>query len=146
MAKCGILPKLDDIFGPGGQVLLDKMPLDQPYHYRVDSLRHLVEVFDDEVDIVESQIHKPLARHRGYRAVQALHGVGRVTAAIFVAEIGDITRFSDARHLCSWAGLTPSHRESDDIAHRGHITKQGSYLWCRGMVGVRVPPEQSALH
>jgi hypothetical protein len=45
-----------------------------------------------------------------------------------VAEIGDITRFADARHLCSWAGLTPSHHESDDIAHRGHITKQGSTL------------------
>jgi transposase len=128
MAKCGILPQLDDMFGPGGQVLLDKMPLDQPYRYRVDSLRRLIEVFDDEVDIAESQVHKRLAHDRGYRAVQALHGVGRVTAAIFVAEIGDITRFSDARHLCSWAGLTPSHRESDDIAHRGHITKQGSTL------------------
>jgi transposase len=54
--------------------------------------------------------------------------VGRVTAAIFVAEIGDITRFADARHLCSWAGLTPSHHEPDDKAHRGHITKQGSTL------------------
>ena len=49
-------------------------------------------------------------------------------AAIFVAEIGDVTRFPDARHLCSWAGLTPSHRESDTKVHRGHITKQGSSL------------------
>jgi transposase len=45
-----------------------------------------------------------------------------------VAEIGDVTRFPDARHLCSWAGLTPSHRESDQKVHRGHITKQGSTL------------------
>ena len=128
MAKQGILPQLDDMFGPGGQVLLDKMALDQPYCYRVDSLRHLVDVFDDEIEVAESQVHKRLARHRGYRAIQALNGVGRVTAAIFVAEIGDITRFADARHLCSWAGLTPSHREPDDKAHRGHITKQGSSL------------------
>jgi hypothetical protein len=61
------------------------MPLDQPYRYRVDSLRHLIEVFDDEIEIAESQAHKRLARHRGYRAVQAIYGVGRVTAAIFVA-------------------------------------------------------------
>jgi transposase len=128
MAKQGILPTLDDMFGPGGQVLLDKMPLDQPYRYRVDSLRRLIELFDDEVDIAESQVRKRLRGHRGYRAVLALKGVGPVSAAIFVAEIGDITRFSDARHLCSWAGLTPGHRESDDIAHRGHITKQGSTL------------------
>jgi transposase len=28
--------------------------------------------------------------------------------------------------LCSWAGLTPRHRESDTKVSRGHITKQGS--------------------
>ncbi len=49
-------------------------------------------------------------------------------AAIFVAEIGDISRFTSARHLCSWAGLTPTHHESDQKVRRGHITKQGSRL------------------
>ena len=33
-----------------------------------------------------------------------------------------------AAHLCSWAGLTPSHRESDTKTRRGRITKQGSRL------------------
>jgi len=92
------------------------------------SLRRLIEVFDDEIDIAESQVHKRLSRHRGYRAIQALHGVRSVTAAIFVAEIAGITRFSDARQLCSWAGLAPLHHESDDKAHSGHITKRGSTL------------------
>jgi transposase len=54
--------------------------------------------------------------------------VGRITAAIFVAEIGDVTRFPTPHHLCSWAGLTPTHRESDTKVRRGHITKQGSTL------------------
>ncbi|MGH9107011.1 MAG: transposase [Acidimicrobiales bacterium] len=128
MAKCGVLPALDDMFGPGGQVLVDKMEVPQPYRYRVDSLRRLIDVFDDEIDIAESQGRKRLPGHRGYRAVQALHGVGLVMAAILVAEIGDVRRFGSARRLCSWAGLTPSHRESDNKAHRGHITKQGSTL------------------
>jgi transposase len=30
--------------------------------------------------------------------------------------------------LCSWAGLTPRHRESDTKVVRGKITKQGSKL------------------
>jgi transposase len=72
--------------------------------------------------------HGRLADHKGYSAIQALNGVGRITAAIMVAEIGDVGRFPDARHLCSWAGLTPTHRESDTKVHRGHITKQGSTL------------------
>jgi Transposase IS116/IS110/IS902 family len=54
--------------------------------------------------------------------------VGPVLAAIFVAEIDDVTRFPDPGKLCSWAGLTPRHRESDTTVHRGPITKQGSRL------------------
>ena len=53
-------------------------------------------------------------------------GIGPTLAAVFVAEIGDVHRFTDPAHLCSWAGLTPRHRESDTVVHRGHITKQGS--------------------
>ena len=48
--------------------------------------------------------------------------------AIFVAEIGDVSRFKSARHLSSWAALTPTHHEYDEKVRRGHITKQGSRL------------------
>ena len=47
---------------------------------------------------------------------------------MFVAEIGDAHRFKSPDRLCSWAGLTPRHHESDTVVHRGHITKQGSTL------------------
>jgi transposase len=49
-------------------------------------------------------------------------------AAIFVAEIGDVSRFAAPDKLCSWAGLTPRHRESDTKVTRGAITKMGSTL------------------
>jgi len=57
-------------------------------------------------------------------------GVGPTLAAIFVAEVGDVTRFAGPAHFSSWAGLTPKHRESDTVVHRGPITKQGSALVC----------------
>jgi transposase len=47
-----------------------------------------------------------------------------------VAEIGDITRFPNARKLASWAGLTPTVRGSDRTVRHGHISKQGS-AWLR---------------
>ena len=74
------------------------------------------------------RIYRRLKGHPGYEAVQALRGVGPVLAAVFVAEIGDVTRFANARRLCSWAGLTPRHRESDSHVARGRISKQGSRL------------------
>jgi transposase len=60
--------------------------------------------------------------------VQTLPGVGPILAAVFVTEIGDITRFPAPAKLASWAGLTPRHYESDTTVHRGRISKQGSRL------------------
>ena len=51
-----------------------------------------------------------------------------VSAAVLVAEIGDVSRFPTPQHLCSWVGLTPKHRESDLKTRRGRISKQGSRL------------------
>jgi len=47
---------------------------------------------------------------------------------VLTVEIGDITRFRRPAQLCSWAGQTPKHHESDDTVIRGHVTKQGSRL------------------
>jgi transposase len=128
MAKLGILPTQSDMFSPTGQLLLDEMPFEGAYAIRVDSLRDLLEIYERELAMVEQALHRRLAGHKGYWAIQALNGVGRITAAIFVAEIGDVTRFPSPHQLCSWAGLTPTHRESDTKVRRGHITKQGSTL------------------
>jgi transposase len=128
MAKEGILPSLDDMFGPGGQARLDQMPFEGAYALRVASLRKLLEVYAGELTVVEAELAGRLADHAGYQAIQAICGVGPIMAAIFAAEIGDVGRFPTARHLCSWAGLTPSHRESDTKIQRGHITKQGNHL------------------
>jgi transposase len=128
MAKEGVLPELSDMFGPGGQELLDEMDLTGAYRIRMESLRDLMEAFNAEVAMLERSIHDVLKDHQGYRAVQAIDGVGPVFGSIFVAEIGDVTRFPGPAQLCSWAGLTPRHHESDTTVHRGSITKQGSRL------------------
>jgi transposase len=128
MAKQGILPQLDDMFGPGGQALLDAMPFDRAYALRVESLREMIDAFDKEVALFEREVHKLLRDDKGYRAVQAIDGVGKTMAAIFVAEIGDVTRFSSPDKLCCWAGLTPRHDESDTKVHRYGISKQGAKL------------------
>src|SRR5207253_2788862 len=124
MAKEGVLPGVTDMFGPAGQRLLDAMELADAYVVRVESLRDLIEVYDREVVVLERKIHELLRNDRGYQAIQALDGVGRTIAAILVTEIGDIRRFRSPEALCSWAGLTPRHPESDTKIVRGKITKQ----------------------
>ncbi|HET6787311.1 MAG TPA: transposase, partial [Aquabacterium sp.] len=67
------------------------------------------------------------------QALQALPGVGKLTAMTLVAEIGDIGRFPTARKLCAFTGLTPRCATPTARSTLGHITKQGS-PWVRGIL------------
>jgi transposase len=128
MAKNGVLPSRKDMWGPSGTAQFDSLDLPEAYLHRLRILRELVERYTKEIDTLDRQIHQILKDDAGYNAVQAIYGVGQVFAAVFVVEIGDVTRFDSPRALCSWAGLTPRHRESDTHVYRGRITKQGSRL------------------
>jgi transposase len=128
MAKEGVLPDYTEMFGIAGNAQLDAMNLAPSYTTRVESLRDAIIHYDREVVALERRIHQQLRHDRGYQAIQAIPGVGRTIAAIFVAEIGDVSRFANAEALTSWAGLAPRHRESDTKVVRGPITKAGSKL------------------
>ena len=127
MAKNGILPVVGELWGPLGQA--HSLELPEAYALRMYSLRKLLAHIEREITALDdAQLHRRLKDDPGYRALVRLPGVGKVLAAVFVAEIGDISRFDSPKQLCSWAGLTPKHRESDTVVRRGSITKQGSGL------------------
>ena len=60
------------------------------------------------------------------QALQALRGVGLVTAATLIAEIGDFTRFNNPEQLMSYAGIVPGEHSSGQNRRQGRITKTGN--------------------
>jgi transposase len=128
LAKAGVLIAVSDLFGVTGRQRLAKVALGAAYAQRISSLLELIDALDSHQTRFSAMITEQLRTHRGYQAIQQLPGVGPVLAAVLVAEIGDVHRFVGPAQLCSWAGLTPTHRESDTVVRRGHITKQGSKL------------------
>jgi transposase len=128
LAKLGVPVTHSDIFGTGGGLWLDQLPLPAPYAGKVASLRALIAVLDGEIARLGQQAAGQLAGDKGYQALRELPGIGPVLAAVICAEIGDVTRFRRPGQLCSWAGLTPRHYESDTKVIRGHCSKQGSRM------------------
>ena len=128
LAKCGVQVLMSDLFGLAGTQLLDRLDLPAPYAARIASLRRLIDDLDFEIDVFTGIARGRMAQEPGYTAVQNIPGIGPTLAAVFVAEIGDITRCASAPKLTCWAGLTPKHHESDTHVRRGRITKQGSRL------------------
>ena len=132
LGKEGAIPPMTSIWYSGGQRWLDELEMADAYTNRVESLRDLLALYHREIATLDALIHRTIMSNPdlagGYEAIQAIGGVGRVLGAVFVAEIGDVGRFPNPKRLCSWAGLTPRHRESDDKIRRGRITKQGPTL------------------
>ena len=128
LAKCGLHIPVSDLFGVSGSRQLRALPLPEPFRARVDSQLRLLEAVDAEISRFDRQIREEFRGDPGYRVIQRIDGIGPVLAPVFIAELGDVTRFTGAPAVCSWAGLTPKHRESDLSVHRSEITKQGSRL------------------
>jgi transposase len=128
LAKNGVQVPMSDLFGLAGTALLDSLELPKPYAARIASLRRLMDALDFEIDVFERLARGRLAADPGYLVVQTIPGIGPILGAVLVAEIGDVHRFTTADKLTCWAGLTPTHRESDTKVRRGRITKQGSRL------------------
>jgi len=59
-------------------------------------------------------------------------GIGNVTAAVIIGEIGDIKRFECPAQLLAFAGLDASvHQSGDFIGTKNRLSKRGSpYLRC----------------
>jgi transposase len=129
---------MSDLFGVGGQQLLATTRLSTESRSRVDSALRVITALDFEIELFTKLVAGRLRTDPGYRAIQQIPGVGPVLAGVFVAEIGDITRFGRPEQLASWAGLTPKHHESDTTVHRGRITKMGCGGRSRGLRFPRV--------
>ena len=59
-------------------------------------------------------------------ALQALRGVQWLVAITVVAELGDLTRFTNPRQLGAFVGLIPSEHTSGPSRRQGGITKAGN--------------------
>jgi transposase len=59
-------------------------------------------------------------------ALRGLRGLDLISAATFVATVGDLSRFDTPQMLMSYLGLVPSQHSSGDRIYHGGITKTGN--------------------
>ncbi len=130
MAEHGVAEPMSDMFGRRGRQLLEELRLPQHSQGRLEACLRLIDDLGTEIEIADTEILALYETDPRTQRLLPIPGIGPTTAAIILAEIGDIYRFPDARHLCAWAGLTVTERSSAEHTRRGHISKQGS-RWLR---------------
>jgi transposase len=90
-----------------------------------DYLDRQIEAFSDRIEVCL----RPFVTEEQRQRLDAIPGVNRRTIENVVAEIGsDMSRFADADHLSSWAGMCPGHEESAGKRSRSRTTKGNRWL------------------
>lgn len=87
----------------------------------IDTLTERINVYDELLQ-TEAKQYPDVAR------LMTMPGVGIITAATVVAEVGDFTRFGTPKQLAKYAGLVPKQRSSGERVRHGGITRAGSSI------------------
>ena len=126
LAKQGVKRPFSDMFGPAGLQFLEALELAESPRRRLDSTLALISDFTREIELTTREIDARAREDPYVEVLCQIRGVGRYIAMLVIAEVGDVGRFGTARQLCSWAGMTPTVRTSDQRTRLGHISRQGS--------------------
>jgi transposase len=145
-ADAGIPSPASDLFGRKGRVGLETLVLPPITAARLAAHLRLVDDLAREIAAADREIVVAFRGDDRVRRLLPIPGIGILTAALIVAEVGDVSRFGSADRLTAWAGLTPTERSSADHVRRGHISKQGSrwLRWAMVEAATRIGTSRSA--
>jgi len=117
-----------------------------------------IEFIEEQIRVIEDAINEVMEELRPsedtpYRhVIETIPGIGPVLAAAIIGEIGDISRFPNARALVAYAGLDASVRASGLFeGTRNRMSKRGSpmlrnSLWLAAVSARRFNPELKAYY
>ncbi len=102
-----------------------------------------IDTLDEAIERMSTEIAERLRPYEHQiQRLSTIPGIKRRLAEVILAEIGpDMSRFPDARHLASWAGMCPGNNESGGKRLSGR-TRKGS-PWLRSAL---VEAAHAAIH
>jgi transposase len=85
-----------------------------------ERIRRLEQAIDDAVKQASPSVRAVID------GLQALRGIGKLSATTIAVEIGSFSRFATAKHLMAYCGVVPSEHSSGNTRRQGAITKTGN--------------------
>ncbi len=76
--------------------------------------------------VAHLQIDNDPDLRRQQQLLSSIKGIGKLTAAKLLAEIGDISSYKSARQVAAYAGLTPRNNRSGTLHGKTRLSKTGN--------------------
>lgn len=108
--------------------LLEQMPLSAERQELLKQHLEVIEYFENLVGERDCDIVAMAKNNEDAVRLKTVPGFGNISALMFIAEIGDYTRFKKARQVGCYFGLVPRIYSSGSTRQLGSITKSGSRI------------------
>jgi transposase len=83
---------------------------------------------EEHIDALEERIRQRIASLGWVRLLKTLPGIGTILGSTIYLEIGDVSRFPDAAHLASYAGLVPTVHASGGKCWQGPTPRSANHF------------------
>lgn len=134
----GLLSEFGIVIPQGIQSINKRIPgiLEDAENGLPETMRRLLERLNDHLKELDRQVNElelPIKlwhkENDASRRLEAIPGVGLITASAIVATVGNATEFKDSRQLAAWLGLVPKQHASGGKQLLFGISKRGdTYL------------------
>jgi transposase len=124
-------PPMTDAFGVAGRAWLAGQIVPPDERDTIDGALRQIDFLTEEINTIERDLAEFVLASPEARRLLTVPGVGMITAATFLAQIGtapgDINRFTSPQRLVGYLGLDPRVRQSGNgPANTGRISKEGA--------------------
>lgn len=119
-----------NLYGKAGMKWLKQLELRSIYKNELNRYLETLYLLDKQIDELSKTIQNTAKLDYDCKLLMTIPGISFFLALMIKSEIGNISRFSNANKLSSYAGLIPSTYASAEKIRHGKITKRGS-KWLR---------------
>jgi transposase len=85
-----------------------------------------IDLLSRQIQELEQQILDLTRDNADYKRLLMIAGIGKILALTILYEVGEITRFNNARQFSSYCRLVPGVAQSGSVSRRGRSSKQGN--------------------
>jgi len=117
-----------DIFGRKGMQVLKELVLPPPAPACLKGWLELLEFLQSQIALAEHSLYMGCQDDSRVELLTSIPGIGKLTAHLILAEMGDVSNFCRPRKLASYAGLAPSVHQSAERFRTGHTAPGRPYL------------------
>jgi len=126
LAKARLRNKIDELEQAlSGRIRESHRLLLRLHLEHIDDLNAKLEQLEAEIE----RLMRPFDQNNLVERLDTIPGVDKKTAQVIIAELGiDMSRFPNAKHAASWAGLVPGKNESAGRNRSARTNKANRYL------------------